>query len=441
MNYYWIKIKNLITIAAMEAYSSRQEYIRDLVRRAELPEGFRAATTSTCFFPREIPVKNSYTMNLSIINVEQPTDSFAAVFTRNSFPGAPVIIGKKRLKENSIKGVFINNKISNVCAPQGVDDAELILNALAEQTGDTAEHFFCASTGVIGWKLPVDQIIEKLPALVAELAHSSLLPIAEAIMTTDAYPKIREERLGQGKIVGIAKGAGMIEPNMATMLVFLLTDIQMERQELQEALHWATSNSFNKISIDSDQSTSDMALILSSNLVPLTSSKEFKAALLQVCQKLAEDIVRNGEGVNHVIKVTSKNAPSQEIAAGIGKAICNSNLVKTAIFGNDPNVGRIISAVGDYLGNNSITLDRSKLTVSLGGTAIFEKGTLCLDAGKEKLLTAYLADRSFSNVKGYPPHDKLVDLVVDLKSGTESASVIGADLSYDYVKENASYRS
>jgi len=425
----------------MEVYASRNGYIQDLVRRAELPEGFRVATTAVCFFPQEIPVKDSYTMNLSLIALQQPTDSFGAVFTRNSFPGAPVIIGKKRLKENSIKGVLINNKISNVCAPQGVEDAEQILSALAVQTEDTAKHFFCASTGVIGWKLPVDQIIEKLPALVTELNNSSLLPLAEAIMTTDAYPKIREERIGQGKIVGIAKGAGMIEPNMATMLIFLLTDIGIKRQELQQALNWSSVRSFNRISIDSDQSTSDMAFIFSSNLVPLTSTEEFKAALLTVCQKLAEDIVRNGEGVSHLIKVFLKNAPSQEIAVGSGKAVCNSNLVKTAIFGNDPNVGRIIGALGDYLGNNNIPLDCSQFTVSLGSVTVFEKGTFCLNAQKEKVLTTYLADCSFSNVKGYPPHNKVIELTIDMKTGTESASVIGADLSYDYVKENASYRS
>jgi glutamate N-acetyltransferase/amino-acid N-acetyltransferase len=425
----------------MEIYASRNEYIQDLVLRAELPEGFLVATTSICFFPGEIPAEDPHTMKLSLITLQQPTDSFSAVFTRNSFPGVPVLIGKKRLQENSIKGVLINNKISNVCVPEGIEAAGRILSALAEQTGDTAEHFFCASTGVIGWKLPEEQIIEKLPSLVADLNRSSLLSLAEAIMTTDAYPKIREARCGQGKIIGVAKGAGMIEPNMTTMLVFLLTDIQIEREELQQALNWASGRSFNRISIDSDQSTSDMALTFSSNIIPLPSVKEFKQALLSVCQKLASDIVRNGEGVNHLIKVSLKNAPSEEIAVACGKAICNSNLVKTALFGNDPNVGRIICALGDYVGNNKIAIDCSRVSVSLGGVTVFKEGTFCLDAEKEKLLTSYLAECAFSNMKGYPPHDKLVELTVDVKSGQESAWVIGADLSYDYVKENASYRS
>jgi glutamate N-acetyltransferase/amino-acid N-acetyltransferase len=438
---YWIKIKNVITITAMEVYDSLDGYIRALTLRAGLPRGFRVSTASVDFVPREIPAKTSYTMNLGLISLDRPSDSFAAVFTRNSFPGAPVIIGKRRLKENLTKGVLINNKISNVCAVHGVDAAEQILRALAGQTGDEAEHFFCASTGIIGWKLPVKEITEKLPGLVASLDNSSLLPLARAIMTTDAYPKIREARVGRGKIVGIAKGAGMIEPNMATMLVFLLTDLNIERPALEQALQRSCGNSFNKISIDGDQSTSDMALIMSSKEIPLVDPDEFAAGLGTVCRQLANDIVRNGEGVSHVIRVTVKNASGPDTAATIGKAVCNSNLVKTAIFGNDPNVGRIMSAIGDYTGNHNIEIDLNRLSVTLGTETIFAHGCFQLDEQKEKVLSHYLAECAFNNSQGYPPHNRVVELCVDLGAGTESAAVTGADLGYDYIKENASYRS
>jgi glutamate N-acetyltransferase/amino-acid N-acetyltransferase len=428
-------------MTAMELFASLQEYQEALGQRAELPQGFQVSTTAFSFFPKEMPAKKAYPMNLSLIVLDQLTESFGAVFTRNSFPGVPVIIGKKRLQEQRIKGVLINNKISNVCAPEGMKDAGHILTALGAETGLKAENFFCASTGVIGWKLPAEEIIDKIPELVSDLKHSSLFPLAQAIMTTDAYPKIRIERLGEGKIVGIAKGAGMIEPNMATLLVFLLTDIRIERAGLQKALNWATNLSFNRISIDGDQSTSDMALIFSSGIFPLSNKLKFREALLSVCQKLAEDIVRNGEGVNHVVKVQVKNAHAQKIAERIAKAVSNSNLIKTALFGNDPNVGRIICAVGDYLGNSNIRIKQNLLSVSLGKVPIFSSGSFCLDAEKEKLLVKYLTDSSFNNAKGYPPHDKTVDLIIDMGTGKKEATVVGADLSYDYVKENSSYRS
>ncbi len=425
----------------METYRSAAEYIRALTLRAGLPPGFRVSTATVGFIPREIPAKTTYTLNLGLISLDSPSDSFAAVFTRNSLPGAPVIIGKRRLREKLIRGVLINNKISNVCAQSGVEDAEQILRALAAQTGDAAEHYFSASTGIIGWKLPVREITETLPELVSTLNASTILPLARAIMTTDAYPKIRAAPVGRGKIVGIAKGAGMIEPNMRTMLVFLLTDIDIKRPTLQQALETACAESFNRISIDGDQSTSDMALILSSKRVRLSDSNEFTHALVDMCRRLAHDIVRNGEGVRHVIRVTVKNAPDTKTAAAVGKAVCNSNLVKTAIFGNDPNVGRIMSAIGDYTGNHGITLDIHRLSVTLGPETIFAHGCFQLDEQKEKVLADYLEECAFSNGEGYPPHDRVVELAADLGAGKASAVVMGADLGYDYIKENAGYRS
>ncbi|RPJ09647.1 MAG: arginine biosynthesis protein ArgJ, partial [Spirochaetaceae bacterium] len=198
---------------------------------------------------------------------------------------------------------------------------------------------------------------------------------------------------------------------------------------------------FNRISIDGDQSTSDMVLIASSNKKPLTNQAAFKKALLGVCQKLAESIVRNGEGVQHVIRVMVKNAQSEKIAIQAGKAIVNSPLVKTAIFGNDANVGRIIGALGDYFGNAGKTVSREKLSLMLGETVIFSNNGFTLDVEKEKKLGEYLKSCSYTLEGKYPPHDRTVDITVNFNSGSHEATVYGADLSYDYVKENGAYRS
>jgi len=425
----------------MEQYTSKREYLQALENLSHLPEGFFCSTTSLTFFSKEMSVKKPYNMNLALLALIQDTESFAAVFTRNCFPGAPILINKERLSQNSLRGVLINNKVANVSTTDGKKDAEQLLEILAQEMGTSASQFFCASTGVIGWKLPVDEMGNKISQLVSYLKNDSILPVAEAIMTTDAYPKVREQRVGLGKILGIAKGAGMIEPNMATMLVFILTDIHVQKQVLQESINWAAVNSFNRISIDGDQSTSDMALLFSSNKIPLTNIDDFNQALLYVCQQLAEDIVRNGEGVKHVIKVQVVNAPSLELALGTGKAIINSPLVKTAIFGNDPNVGRIVSALGDFLGNTNTVVNTAAISISLGGINIFSNNSFYLDMHKERKLSNYLKDCSFSIEKGYPPHDKNVEITVNMAQGREKVEVIGTDLSYDYIKENAEYRS
>ncbi len=169
-------------------------------------------------------------------------------------------------------------------------------------------------------------------------------------MTTDLYPKVRRASVGRGSIVGIGKGAGMIEPNLATMLVFLLTDIAIPRVELRRMLVPAVDCSFNCMSIDSDTSTSDTVLLLSSGAVPCLDPAAFEKALTQVCQDLAEDMPRNGEGVHHVLRVQVTGAPSEVLARGVGKSVVNSPLFKCAVCGNDPNVGRLVCAIGKHIG-------------------------------------------------------------------------------------------
>jgi glutamate N-acetyltransferase / amino-acid N-acetyltransferase len=426
----------------VETYASEKEYLQELAARAALPEGFRASVTPLRFHPRERTVTEPLPMNLSLIALEQPTASFAGVFTRNRFPGAPVLLGRDRLAEPRSRGVLVNNKISNVCTPRGREDAEELLAALGAAAGGGAGEYFAASTGIIGWQLPVAEMRAALPALLSGLQPGSLLPVARGIMTTDAFPKVRRAALGRGTLVGTAKGAGMIEPNMATMLCFLCTDAEVERGLLREELPWAVERTLNRISIDSDQSTSDTALAFASGRRGPVDRDELRAALLAVLGGLAQDIVRNAEGGGHVIRARVLRARDEASAVGIGKAVVNSPLVKTAVHGNDPNVGRIVSAVGDHAGNAGLAFEPRSLSVRLGGVEIFSGGCFRLDAGKEARLAAYLGECGWqAGLKGYPPHDRTVDIEIELDGSAPPVEVLGTDLSAEYVRENADYRS
>jgi glutamate N-acetyltransferase/amino-acid N-acetyltransferase len=382
-------------------------------------------------------------MNLSLILLDEATSSFAGVTTRNRFCGAPVRICRRRLGAGALRGILVNNRVANVGAPGGEEEALRILDRLGGLLGVPGEELLSASTGVVGWGLPRAAMEAALPALVGSLQSRTLLPVARAIMTTDSYPKLHREEVGGGSIVGVVKGAGMIEPNMATLLVFLITDLRINREDFQAALSYCVERSFNRISVDGDQSTSDMALALSSGRKPEVGTKEFRAALLAVCRRLAEEVVRNGEGVGHVIRVRVRGA-RPKVALAAGKAVVNSPLVKTAIFGNDPNVGRIVSALGDYIGNAGIPdLDPACFGISLGGIRIFEKGAFALDPERERKLAGYLRDCALEPGRTeFPAHDRSVEIEVDLGlEGPEPVEVIGADLSYEYVRENADYRS
>lgn len=427
----------------MEKYDSYNSYINALEKRGTLPDGFRTAVVPLTFFPEERDIEKPLPMNLSLIMLDRPTEKFAGIFTSNKCPGAPVIIGRERMKGRQIRGIIINNKIANVCIKTGVEDSTELVTELAALAGGTPEEYIPSSTGIIGWRLPVKAMKEKLPALLADLEGGTGVKLAKGMMTTDAFPKLRSTAVGKGRIVAVAKGAGMIEPNMATMLSYILTDIDMDRDFLQKCLKKVADQTYNSISVDSDQSTSDTCIILSSCTRPAVSEEEFEKALMTVCSQLSEDIVRNAEGSGHVIKVEITGASDDRTAKAIGKAVINSPLVTTAVFGNDPNVGRLISSVGDYMGNHDLPFDKDQVTVKLGDETVFEAGSFCMDKEKEEKLSRYMKERSFdSDHKTYPVHDMTVDVFYRLsKDGTGHATVKGTDLSYAYVKENADYRS
>ncbi len=445
----------LLTLQPMASttltFSSAAEHRAWLATQAALPAGFRVGTTRFSFTPIEVskPAK----MTMTVIALDQPTSAFAAVFTQNAFPGAPIKIGRKRIHEATLGAIIINNKISNVCAPNGEATSERLCAATAQALNLKPEQILPSSTGVIGWQLPVDHMLPAIPDVVKELQSSSILPAAEGIVTTDLYPKIRRASVGAGSIVGIAKGAGMIEPNLATMLVYILTDLAVPRDALRSALYNALPNSFNSMSVDSDTSTSDTVALLSSGKIPCPDLEAFQQALNTVCKDLAEDIARNGEGVHHVMRVQVNGAPTAELARSVGKSIVNSPLFQCAVCGNDPNVGRLVCAIGKHIGVVAPGTDLSKSHMTMGGHTIFSNGVFSLSPAIEQELITHLKNAemyssvvpedglTFAPPINYPPHERAVEITIDLGIGSASATVIGTDRSHEYISENADYRS
>jgi glutamate N-acetyltransferase/amino-acid N-acetyltransferase len=431
-------------------FASRAEHRAWIETQAPLPAGFRVGTARFAFTPAELP-RTAY-MNLVLIALDRPTPAFAARFTRNAFPGAPVILGRRRLDAPALGALIVNNKVSNVCAPGGVEAAERICAGAAAVLGFRPEEVWPASTGVIGWRLPEREIVAELPAAAAALQAASALPAAEAVLTTDLYPKVRRAAAGEGSIVGFAKGAGMIEPNLATMLVFLLTDLDVPRDALRTALAAAVEPSFNRISVDSDTSTSDSVFLLASRKRQAPPAGAFEAALARVCADLAEDVVRNGEGVRHVLRVAVSGAADDRSAHLVGKSVVNSPLLKAAVNGNDPNVGRLLCAVGKVAGAEGLALDPARAVIRVGGEVVLQGGAMRLDAEKEQRLVAHMKGAElyasaptgggvFKPQVDYPPHERCVEIGVDLGMGRAATTVLGADLTHEYVTENADYRS
>jgi glutamate N-acetyltransferase/amino-acid N-acetyltransferase len=433
------------------SFGSAQEHLAWLASQASLPRGFRVGTAQFEFRPLELdkPAK----MTLTLLALDAATPSFAALFTKNAFPGAPVIIGRKRLEEPALRAILVNNKISNVCAPNGIETAERICAEAARLLGCEPREVLPSSTGVIGWQLPVEAMLAELPAAQRALQDASILPAARGICTTDLYPKVRSVALAGGRIVGIAKGAGMIEPNLATMLVYILTDLDVPREALREALFRAVDISFNCMSIDSDTSTSDTVVALSSGRVPCRDLAAFERGLAQVCADLCEDVVRNGEGVHHVLKVSVRGAPSTALARSIGKSVVNSPLFQCAVAGNDPNVGRLVCAIGKHVGALERPLDLSRARLWLGGVEIMSEGVFRLGPDKEQKLVQHLKQAelyasvppadglTFRPPVSYPPHERSVEIELDLGLGDARALVLGADRTHEYISENADYRS
>ncbi len=419
-------------------------------RRPALPAGFRVGTASFDFAPVEVP--KPARMRLTLIALDQPTAAFAAKFTRNAFPGAPVIVGRRRLDEPALGAILVNNKISNVCAPGGVEAAERVCAEAARLVGCAPQEILPSSTGVIGWQLPVDEMLAALPAAAARSGrlgaargrgHHDDRPLPEGAARARRRRQRRRHRQGRRHDRAEPRHDARLRPHRR----------RRAARDAAGGARAAVDASFNCISVDSDTSTSDTVVLLSSRRLPVPPTGAFDEALARVCGDLAEDVVRNGEGVRHVMRVAVSGARSFDEARALGKAVVNSPLFKAAVNGNDPNVGRLLCAAGKHVGALGIPLDPARVTMKVGGEIVLEAGALRLDPEKEQRLVRHLraaelyastpaADgMTFRPPVDYPPHERRVEIEIDLRMGGASCAVLGADLTHEYVTENADYRS
>lgn len=372
--------------------------------------------------------------DLAVIYSEVPA-SVAAVFTKNAVKAAPVLLDMERIKSGKGQGVIVNSGNANACTgDDGLKKAREMSRGVAKALKVKEEMVYVSSTGVIGEPLPVDKITKAIPELVKDMREDGWKDAEAAIMTTDAFPKMVGVRTDIGgkdvTIMGIAKGAGMIHPNMATMLSYIATDCFISPILLDKALRKAVDASFNSITVDGDTSTNDTVLVLANGVAgnkPLTSRsrdmEKFQDALNYVTKELAKMIVRDGEGATKLIEINVKGAASNSDARKAANAIGRSNLVKTAFFGNDPNWGRIAAAAG-YSGARVVP---EKMDIYFNDVQVVKDG-LCVGGDWEV--------KARNAMKGAE-----VKVTVNLNMGKGDATVWASDLTYEYVKINASYRS
>ena len=365
----------------------------------------------------------------AILSSHVPCTS-AAAFTTNQVRGASVQINQARLQKNSARGIVFNSGNDNTYTGDGGHaDATAFINAFARQFDVPEDEILVASTGVIGFRLPMNKILDGISML--DLNEVQGEAVASAMLTTDVGPKAVAIEIptsgGSIRIGGAAKGAGMVHPNMATMFAFVTTDAELERAHLQRLFLSAVDESFNLISVDGDQSTSDTALLLAngasnSGLIDEGSpdSEVFANGLDAVCQWLAREIVRGGEGVTKLMTVTVCGARDTVAARQAARMITSSNLVKTAVHGGDPNWGRVVMA----LGNSGIDFDPSVIDVMIGETCVVKRGTLT--NYEEATVAAHLQKRD-------------VRISVELNFGDAGATAWGGDLSAEYVAINSEY--
>ncbi|AGB40727.1 glutamate N-acetyltransferase/amino-acid acetyltransferase [Halobacteroides halobius DSM 5150] len=353
----------------------------------------------------------------------------AAVFTTNQAAAAPVKLSKQNCQDGLAQAIIINSGNANACTgQQGGEDAKKMIDLTANELNIASEKVLVSSTGIIGKKLPMGKLTAGIKQACSSLDVNN--QAAEAIMTTDTYAKalaVEFEVAGEKiKLGGIAKGSGMIEPNMATMLSFITTDLAIKQELLDAALEEAVNNSFNQITVDGDQSTNDTVAILANGQAKnkIVSKEDdgynkFYQALEYICQELAQQIVKDGEGATKFVEVNVKGALNKKDADEIGKKIANSNLVKTALFGEDPNWGRIVAA----LGSTGIKVELDKLEVEINGQSIF-------GPQEQKYETA-------NNLL----EAKEVDITIKLNLGEYETQVWTCDLSYEYIEINAEYHT
>ena len=388
-------------------------------------QGFKASAVKA-------GLKKDKGLDLALIFSERET-AVAGVFTTNKVVAAPVILTREHIKSGRARAIIANAGNANACTGKaGFNNARRTAELVADRLGIGADEVLVASTGVIGQPLNVDRIAEALPALVERLSPDGIPTAARAIMTTDSFPKISHFEGHAGgrpyRILGVAKGAGMIMPNMATMLCFIVSDIRIDSNDLNGVLSSSVETTFNRITVDGDTSTNDTVLVMANGMAGNTAlteadSKGFARGLETVMGELAQMIVRDGEGATKVIHMEIKGARSASDALKAARTVGNSSLVKTACYGQDPNWGRIMAA----LGRADIIMDEEKVDIWVNDTLIVSAG---LGKGQE-------AEKKAAEIM----IQKEYTITIDLHQGDFEDRIITCDLTHEYVSINASYRT
>lgn len=391
------------------------------------PRGFKAAGL-------HCGIKKPGVLDLALL-ASTVTGPIAGVFTKNRVVAAPVILDRRHLRQHQGRAIIVNSGNANACTgAQGLAAAKAMASAVAQGLSVPVQQIFVGSTGVIGRVLPIERVKAGIPALIAQLSIRGGQRAARAILTTDLRPKTVAVRTTIGgrvvTIGGMAKGSGMIHPDMATMLAYLTTDAAIASSALQRALKSAADQSFNCITVDGDTSTNDTVLCLANGLArnptiqPGTRHyRQFEHLLTRAAQALALAICRDGEGVTKVVTILVEGAQTAAAAKRVAATIATSNLVKTALFGEDANWGRVMGAIG----RAGVPVDPQKLTLRFDNVVMVKQG-MGVGLAAERKIARVFKRNEFT-------------ISVDLGQGQAHARMWTTDLSFDYVRINASYRS
>lgn len=387
--------------------------------------GFRAAGVAA-------GIKKNGRKDLAVIVSDKPAQ-VAGLFTTNSVKAAPVLLDMKRVKKGTASALIVNSGNANACTgADGMKKAEAMASLAEDALGLSRGSALVCSTGVIGVPLPIEKVASGIPAAVRALGYDGLPAAAEAMMTTDAFQKTGERRAVIGgrevALAGLCKGAGMICPNMATMLAFFMTDAKIKAPLLSRALKSAVESSFNSIIVDNDTSTNDTVLVFANGMsgapeikAGTKEFKEFTAVLTSLAVELAQMIVKDGEGATRLVEIEIRGAASGDDAKKGARTVAESLLCKTAFFGGDPNWGRVMAAIG----RAGIKMREERVSIEFNGVRVVEKG---LDSGKEREAARAMKQDTLT-------------VVVDLQCGRKSGKVWTSDLTYEYVKINSAYRT
>ena len=378
------------------------------------PDGFRAAGVAS-------GLKASGNKDVALVVNDGPKHAAAAVFTSNRCKANPILWSQEVIKSGLARAIILNSGGANCyTGPQGFQNTHATAEKVGELLGTGAAEILVCSTGLIGEQLDRDKLLSGAQEAFSTLDADGGASAAEAIMTTDTVPKLATRQGSGYRLGGMAKGAGMLAPALATMLVVITTDADLEPQELDAALREATRLSFDRLDSDGAMSTNDQVTLMASGASGVKPEPaEFQALLTELCQELALKLLDDAEGASHNIHIKVRGAASEADALEVGRAIARNNLFKTAIFGNDPNWGRILAAIG----TTSAAFDPYDIDVSMNSVLISAKGMPA-------------ADRSEVDLSG-----REVVIEIDLHSGEQTATVVTNDLTHAYVEENSAYSS